>query len=270
VALMVDVGVQRLRVARRIVVAIACGVVVAGCASGASPAKTTTRGATAGGAVPILLYHHLATPPRGDPHASLWTTPRRFAQHVRALVAAGFHGVTLDAVWKAWHGGPALPARPVVVSFDDGYPEQDVVARPLLARRGWPAVLNLQLDRLGVAGGLSAAAVRRMVRAGWEVDDHSTTHPDLTRVSAARLQTEVAGSRALLRRRLGIASAFFCYPYGRADARVRGAVKAAGFTGATTTRPARARASDDPFALPRTVVRGAMTPAAVVRAASTR
>jgi peptidoglycan/xylan/chitin deacetylase (PgdA/CDA1 family) len=251
---------------RRAVAAAAGALLLAaGCARGAHE-PTTTRAATPTQppAVAILLYHHLATPPRGDPHASLWVTPARFAAHVAALQRAGFHAVTLGAVWRAWHGGPALPARPVVITFDDGFDNQDTVARPVLARRGWPGVLNLQVDRLGVRGGLSRAAVARMLRAGWEVDDHSMTHPDLTRVSAARLRTEVAGSRAALRRALGIDPMFFCYPYGRVDARVRRAVTAAGFAAATTIAPGRASPADDPLMLPRIIVRRTTTPAALV------
>jgi peptidoglycan/xylan/chitin deacetylase (PgdA/CDA1 family) len=243
--------------------------VLVGCASGSTAARKPGSTAAARPAVAILLYHHLAPAPRGDPHASLWTTPARFRAQLRALAAAGFHAVTLRAVWDAWHGGAALPSRPVVISFDDGYVNQDTVARPALAARGWPAVLNLELNLLDVRGGLPRAAVGRMVAAGWEVDDHTVTHPDLTKVSDARLRAEVAGSRTLLRRRLGIDPLFFCYPYGRSDARVRRAVRAAGFLAATTTRPARATAIDDPLQLPRIVVRSTTTPAALVRIAAT-
>jgi peptidoglycan/xylan/chitin deacetylase (PgdA/CDA1 family) len=158
----------------------------------------------------------------------------------------------------------------VVLTFDDGYAEQDAIGRRVLRRRGWPAVLNLQLDRVGVVGGLTRAAIGRMVADGWEVDDHTTTHPDLTRVDAAHLRAEVAGSRAALRRALGVRAAYFCYPYGRVDDRVRRAVKAAGFLGATTTRPARATAADDPFLLPRIVVRRDLTAAQLVRIAAGR
>jgi peptidoglycan/xylan/chitin deacetylase (PgdA/CDA1 family) len=249
---------------RWIAVLVLGAVAAASCGGSDSDARPTPR------AVPILLYHHLGAPARGDRHASLHVDAHQFAAQVRALHAAGFRAVTLAQVRRAWRGGPPLPARPVVLTFDDGYAEQDTVARPLLAARRWPAVLNLQLDRVDVPGGLSRAAIRRMVAAGWEVDDHSTTHPDLTRVGDARLRAEVAGSRAAFRRELGIATAFFCYPYGRADARVRRAVKAAGFLGATTTEPVRATPRDDPFALPRIVVRRGWTPAQLVRVASGR
>jgi peptidoglycan/xylan/chitin deacetylase (PgdA/CDA1 family) len=249
---------------RWIAVLVLGAVAAVGCGGSDSDARPTA------GAVPILLYHHLGAPPPGDRHASLYVDRRQFTAQVRALHAAGFHAVTLGQVRRAWRGGPPLPARPVVLTFDDGFAEQDRVARPLLAGRRWPGVLNLQLNRLGVPGGLSRAAVRRMVAAGWEVGDHSTTHPDLTRVGAARLRAEVAGSRAAFARELGLTPAFFCYPYGRADGRVRRAVKAAGFLGATTTKPVRATPRDDPFALPRIVVRRGWTPAQLVRVASGR
>jgi peptidoglycan/xylan/chitin deacetylase (PgdA/CDA1 family) len=259
-------------VRRALAVAALTGVVAAlGCGASsptrAAPRATGTATVAARPAVPILLYHHLADPPRGERNASLWTTPRRFAQHLGALRRAGFHAVTLARVWDAWHGGAKLPSRPVVISFDDGFAEQDALARPALRARGWAGVLNLQLNHVDVRGGLSRAAVRRMVAAGWEVDDHSATHPDLTRVSAARLKAEVAGSRAAFRARLGIDPMFFCYPYGKSDARVRAAVRRAGFVAATTIEPGRATAGDDPLLLPRIVVRRTTTPAALVRLA---
>lgn len=254
--------------ARAGVIGVLCALALAaGCAGDDAP-ETVATPAAVSPAVPILLYHHLAAPPRGDPHASLWVTPARFAAHLAALDRAGFHAVTLGAVWRAWHGGPALPARPVVITFDDGFDNQDAVARPALAARRWPGVLNLQLNRVGIPGGLSRAALARMRRAGWEVDDHSATHPDLTRVSAARLRAEVAGSRATLKRRFGIDTMFFCYPYGRVDARVRRAVRAAGFAAATTIAPGRATAAQDPLSLPRIVVRATTTPASLVHLAA--
>lgn len=242
-------------------------VILAAAGCGADGERGTAHAAAP--PVPILLYHHLADPPRGERNASLWVTPRRFVAHLDALRRAGFHAVTLARVWDAWHGRATLPSRPVVITFDDGYPEQDSVARPALRRLRWPAVLNLQLDRVGVRGGLSRAAIGRMRADGWEIDDHSTTHPDLTKVSAARLKAEVSGSRATFRRTLGITTNFFCYPYGKADARVRAAVRAAGFLAATTIEPGRATTHDDPLALPRIVVRRAATPAGLVRLAST-
>ncbi|HEY6761839.1 MAG TPA: polysaccharide deacetylase family protein [Baekduia sp.] len=227
----------------------------------------TTASAAGPRSVAILVYHHLGDPPPGERNPSLYVTPERFRATVAALDRSGFQAVTLGRVWAAWHGTGRLPRRPVVLSFDDGYAEQDTVARPALAARGWPGTMNLELGRLDAPGGLSTAAIGRMRRAGWEIDDHTVTHPDLTRVSAQRLAAEVGGSRAQFRRRLGVDPRFFCFPYGRANAAVRAAVRTAGFLAATTIEPRLATPRDNPYALPRIVVRRAATPAEVAHLA---
>ncbi len=210
------------------------------------------------GAVPILTYHELRSPPappRSPSSATLWVPGRHFSAQMRGLARAGYHGVTLRQVWAAWHGGKALPPRPVVVSFDDGYATQYSVAGRVLRRLGWPGVLNLEISRVDVAGGLSSARVRTLVGRGWEIASHTYTHPDLTQVADDALRHEVADSRAWLHERFGADVAFFCYPYGRTSPAVEDAVAVAGYSGATTTTAGLAAPSADPLALPRLTVR---------------
>jgi peptidoglycan/xylan/chitin deacetylase (PgdA/CDA1 family) len=210
------------------------------------------------GPVPILTYHELRSPPkppRSPSSASLWVKGARFSSQVRGLARAGFRGVTLSQVWDAWHGGPALPSRPVVVSFDDGYAAQYSTGARVLRDLGWPAVLNLEISRVDARGGLSSARVRTLVKRGWEIASHTYTHPDLTKLSASDLQHEVADSRAELRRRFGGEVAFFCYPFGRTSPAVEDAVALAGYSGATTVSAGVAAPSTDPLELPRVTVR---------------
>jgi len=182
--------------------------------------------------VPILTYHAIRTAPADARLPSLFVRPREFAAEVRALRRDGYRAVTLQRVWDAWHGRARLPRKPVVFSFDDGYASQMKIALPVLRRERWPAVLNLALDWLDELGG--DAALRRLIDAGWEIDGHSRTHPDLTRVSPAQLADETAGARAELQRRFGVPAHFFAYPGGRYDARVVAAVRQAGYLAATT------------------------------------
>jgi peptidoglycan/xylan/chitin deacetylase (PgdA/CDA1 family) len=203
------------------------------------------------GPVPILMYHVIAKAPHRAAEPELWVPPKRFRAQLARLARAGYHGVTLSQVWAAWHGGPGLPRRPVVVSFDDGYDDQFTVAAPALRRLGWPGVINLQVDNLRAKGGLTPHDVRGLLARGWELAAHTFTHPDLTQVGAAQLEREVAGSRAALRHRFGVPVAFFCYPSGRYDATVEQAVRKAGYRGATTTQAGLARPGGDRFALPR-------------------
>ena len=216
------------------------------------------------GPVPILMYHVVTAPPAGVAYSELWTPRETFRDTIALLVRRGYRGVTLGQVWRAWHGGPGLPARPVVVSFDDGYLSHVTHAKPVLRAAGWPGVLNLEGKNIG-PGGLTRHQVRTLIGAGWEVDSHTLTHPDLRTLGDAALRAELAGSRALLRRAFGVPAQFLCYPAGRYDARVQAAARAAGYLAATTVEPGIAAPRDEPFALPRIRVNGTDAPQTVLR-----
>jgi peptidoglycan/xylan/chitin deacetylase (PgdA/CDA1 family) len=231
------------------------------------PAPSTTVPATAPGAhaaprepVPILMYHVIGTPRPDTPLPELWVTPTDFRAQVRSLAGHGYHGVTLQQVWEAWHHGGRLPSKPVVFSFDDGYTGQYTQALPALRAAGWPGVLNLKLANLR---DLHADRVKGMIAAGWEIDSHTITHPDLTSVGPAALRAELEQSRARLRRDFGVPANFFCYPAGRYDAAVVAAVKRAGYLAATTTDSGFARPQDT-YVLGRVRVNGSDGPAGLV------
>jgi peptidoglycan/xylan/chitin deacetylase (PgdA/CDA1 family) len=212
------------------------------------------------------MYHVIADPPADAPYPELWVSPRAFRAQVRALAAAHYEGVTLSQVFAAWRHGRALPPKPVVLSFDDGYRSQAVVAARALRAVGWPGVLDLAIRNAGSDNGLRLARLRRLVREGWEIASHTVDHADLTTLDAAAMRDQLVRSRDWIRRRLGVTAAFFCYPAGRFDPTVVAAVRAAGYEGATTEIPGVARAGDDPYELPRVRVSRGDTAAQVLAA----
>ncbi len=206
--------------------------------------------------VPILMYHVIQRPYADAPYPGLYVPRAEFAAQMSWLERHGYEAVTLDRVYDAWHGNAVLPARPIVLSFDDGYRSHYTNALPILRERDWPGVLNLDLSNLGPSWwGIRPAMVRELVAAGWELDAHSLTHPDVTGLSGSALRREVAGSRKAIRDRFGVAANFFCYPSGRYDSDAVDAVAAAGFLGATTTEFGLADATE-PFTLARVRIDG--------------
>jgi peptidoglycan/xylan/chitin deacetylase (PgdA/CDA1 family) len=204
-------------------------------------------------AVPILMYHVINRAPAGTSQPELWVPREDFAAQVAMLARSGYHAVTLQQVYDAWHRGGLLPSKPIVLSFDDGYHSHYTHALPILRARRWPGVLNLETKLLQTD--LRPPEVSALIAAGWEVDAHTVNHPDLTTLPAAQLRAEVAGSREQIRRRFGEPVNFFCYPAGRFNATVVAAVRQAGFLGATTTEPGLA-SPDQPFQLRRIRVNG--------------
>jgi peptidoglycan/xylan/chitin deacetylase (PgdA/CDA1 family) len=199
--------------------------------------------------VPILMYHVIGVAPANAAFPSLFVPPAELAAQVSWLAAHGFHAVTLRRLYAGWQGTRALPPKPVVLTFDDGYLSDYTAALPTLRRHRWPGVLNLVLKNLA-PGDIEPWQVRKLIAAGWEIGAHTLTHVDLTTLDPARLRHEVAGSRAVIRRRFGVPVDAFCYPAGRYNAQVVAAVKAAGFSVATTENPGLARKSE-PFTLAR-------------------
>jgi peptidoglycan/xylan/chitin deacetylase (PgdA/CDA1 family) len=213
--------------------------------------------------VPILMYHVINRAPAGVPNAELWVDKDVFADEMRALRKAGYTAVTLQQAWDGWKYGGPLPSKPIVVSFDDGYLSHYTHAKPVLRALGWPGVLYLEIKSIG-PGGLTEHQIRSLMKAGWEIDSHTLTHPDLTTLDDAALRHELVGSRRELKNRFGVQADFFAYPAGRYDARVEAATKAAGYKAAVTVDEGIARGQDDPFALKRVRVNASDTAATLL------
>jgi len=221
-------------------------------ASPTSSPRASASGAAAEpgeAAVPILMYHLIAAAPADAAYPDLYVRPATFARQMRYLHEAGYQAVSLGRVFDAWAGAATLPDKPVVISFDDGYPSHYLTAAPIMRLYGWKGLLNADWKVLDESPRL-LAQLRLLAEAGWEMGSHALTHPDLTTLSGEQLEEEVGGSRTVLSEQLGVPIDFFCYPAGRYDDEVVAAVKEAGYRGATTTDPGLALKSE-PFRLKR-------------------
>jgi peptidoglycan/xylan/chitin deacetylase (PgdA/CDA1 family) len=202
------------------------------------------------GPVPILVYHALGNPPPSEAYPGLYVSRPEFREEMAWLAANGYQGVTLDQVEKAWYHGGTLPAKPIVITFDNGYPEQVRFAPSVLGKYGWPGVLFEITEEH-----LTPPYIRPVIAKGWEVDSHSATHPDLTAISDTQLTVEVSGSRKFLQSTYGVPSDNFCYPSSIYDSSTIAAVKKAGYVGAVTEEPGFA-SRDRPYELNRYEIEG--------------
>jgi peptidoglycan/xylan/chitin deacetylase (PgdA/CDA1 family) len=85
----------------------------------------------------ILLYHRVAGPPI-DP-LRLSTTPAHFEEHL-AVITKEYTPLSL-ADLAAAHAAGRIPARAVVITFDDGYADNLHEAAPILRRFGQRATV---------------------------------------------------------------------------------------------------------------------------------
>ena len=90
--------------------------------------------------VAVLTYHRIAEPGAPVP-PGLASTDRASFDRQMAMLAGAYHPITLAELVARRDGGPALPPRSVLVTFDDGYRDFADVAWPILRARGIPVVL---------------------------------------------------------------------------------------------------------------------------------
>lgn len=98
----------------------------------------------------VLMFHRIVAPgtavARGaDPEYTL--TAPLFADCLD-FVARHYAVVSLAQVLASRAGGPALPPRALLITFDDGWADNQEVALPLLRRAGLPWVLFVASDAL--------------------------------------------------------------------------------------------------------------------------
>jgi peptidoglycan/xylan/chitin deacetylase (PgdA/CDA1 family) len=221
-----------------------------------------TEQTTQGRVIPILLYHSVADRP-SDFIAPYTVSPATFRRHLDAVGATGATTLTVSGLLAALASG-TLPERPVVITFDDGYRDTLTIACPAMAERGMTSTVYVTTGVVGAQspGGdpmLTWPEVGELAELGHEIGAHSHTHPQLDTLSRAVLQREIAGSRARLQEGTGLPVDSFAYPHGYSDARVRRAVRAAGFSSACSVKNALSSPSDPPFTLSRLMVMATTT-----------
>ena len=150
--------------------------------------------------IPIVMYHGVGPDRAGWPWNHLFTPADVFDLQMRALRDEGWTTVSLSELRAHMASGAPLPAKPVVLTFDDGYADNWVYAYPILKKHGHRAAIWLSTDfvdprrepratledvwagrarenSLDPRGYLSWSEMRRMAESGHvEIQSHAMTH----------------------------------------------------------------------------------------------
>jgi peptidoglycan/xylan/chitin deacetylase (PgdA/CDA1 family) len=210
--------------------------------------------------VPILYYHYIREirpTAQNQLSVALSISPALFAQQMALLHVEGAHPITLAMLMDGLEGKSALPANPVVLTFDDGYADFATNVEPVMVRYGFVATDYVVSGFVNRPRYMTAAQVRQMDVDGMVIGSHTVHHVNLANVPLPVALAEIEGGKAALEQLLGHPVVDFAYPYGGFDPAVEQLVLQAGFRDAVSTMGGDAQTLAERFALRRTELGGA-------------
>lgn len=185
--------------------------------------------------VPVMIYHSVRPHvPESALQDAYDITPELLQSEIVYLKSHGYTTVKFRDVEAAIDGGKALPPKPVILSFDDGWENQYAYAFPVLKQEGVVGTFYIYTNPVGRnKHWMTWSQIIEMDKAGMEIGGHSRTHPFLTKiVDNTLLDKEILQSKEIIEAHLGHKITSFAYPFGLYNARVVAAVKRAGYTSA--------------------------------------
>jgi peptidoglycan/xylan/chitin deacetylase (PgdA/CDA1 family) len=165
--------------------------------------------------LPIFMYHHVSSLPTHNLlDFNLTVTTADFEAQLTWLQQQGYHSITMTDLFDLFYYGKALPSKPMMLTFDDGYEDVYTYALPVLLAHHYRGVFYIIT---GMIGGryVTWDQVRTMARSGMQIASHTVHHINIGEPPAGTTtQKELLDSKAKLEAELHEPIQFFCYPTG--------------------------------------------------------
>ena len=217
------------------------------------------------GSAVVVAFHRVVQ--AGD-EDGLSVNPEMFERHCR-FFKRHFHVVPLAELVTKLERGQRVD-RHLAITFDDGYHDNFVHARPVLEDLSLPATFFVVSRWIGTRewpwwdrergvrhDWMTWEDLGLLAARGFDIGAHTRTHVDLGRVAGVAARDEIEGSREELARRLRQPVDLFAYPYGGRVNMIesnRALIRAAGFRCCCSCYGGLAPAGADPFRLQRIAI----------------
>jgi len=217
----------------------------------------------------ILMYHQVAALPPDIRTPGNFVEPRLFEQQLDALAEWGYRTIDFGD-WLAYRdGGRALPKRPLILTFDDGYTSVAEHAWPALRARDMGAWIFLVASQIGGTNAwergersfplLDAERIRALQSEGVRFGSHGDLHVPLARMPREQAAADLRRSRQTLGELLGHAVDVVAYPFSNQNRAVRQLARAAGYRCAVRGKGRMNSRRTDRFGLRRIKMDSTMT-----------
>lgn len=184
--------------------------------------------------VPVIMFHDVL--PAGSP-GMVWfdDTIDQFTAQMEFIKNNGLVPISIQQLYDHLENGTDVPANAICLTFDDNYLGFYTNAYPILKQYGYPSAVfvhtNFVGDKTGDHPKMSWDQLQELIKGGLvTIGAHTESHPlDMTVLTDHQQTTEIAGSKQILEKHLGVPIDFIAWPNGKYNGTSIAIAKQAGF-----------------------------------------
>ncbi len=163
--------------------------------------------------IPILCYHHIR-PLKSNSSNDYVVSPSSFSEQIKALADSGYHTVLPAELENYYTFNKPLPAKPVMLTFDDTDLEQFTIAAAEMKKYGFKGVFFIMNISIGKHNYMSAEDIKTLAAEGHTIGAHTWDHHRVTDYNDSLWNKQLNEARAKLETITGKPIDYFAYPFG--------------------------------------------------------
>ena len=146
------------------------------------------------------------------------------------LYTNGYHTISPDELYNYYTHGTPLPAKPILISFDDTHEQHYSIAKPLLDKYGFKGVFFIMVVCIDKKNYLTSSRIKELSDNGHTIGLHTWDHPNLTKTDTTSWRSQLENPMKQLTKITGKKIETFAYPYGAWNNKVVAVLKRLGIT----------------------------------------
>lgn len=168
----------------------------------------------------ILMYHSVS-----DNNLFFTVKLGDFERQMNYLCKENFNVIGLAQLFDYLKNKREIPAKTVVLTFDDGYEDNYSNAFPVLKKYNFPATIFLTKGDTQLKM-LNREQIKEMHDSGLiDFEPHTINHPKLSKTDLKEAEKEILESKKIIEKELNKKCRFFAYPYGDYNEKIIDIVK---------------------------------------------
>jgi len=201
--------------------------------------------------IPVIAYHSISDDNIGSP---LVVSTENFREHMKTLKDKGYTTLTMKQVEEYILNEESIPAKSVLITFDDGYKDNYTNAFPILKEFNMNATIFVIPTYLDGQAYMTPDQVKEMSCYGIDIQSHTYTHKRLSDLSYEEQFKELELSKKQLSEMIGKEVTMCAYPEGRYNDDTLKAMEKVGYKCAFTIKRGYSDRNDGRFELDRVCV----------------